>query len=317
MRTRDSSSPHPSRYAGLRLASGVQLKYFLRYHRLPAGMNDGRAKVIERVLGYVASGKLAGETVDRAIVEFLEYRNKRVYLFQADLATLERTRDSTFSRRIESWAEARIEAQPDLPRQNYAYVDSRHIRITFSETHRHPAIRLAEERVGWRRVGKVIVLDVDRPSGFVTLSHDPPGRIHPHGRRPLDYFAHYRAKAEELLGGPLSPFPLHRALVELESGDLVRIQQGRGSTLDGRVDIVALGFDVRTMPVFQAVKPSIALRDSGRYVWLPGGQPGNGGPHLLREIPTDIYATTSMVRFTRDSLVQEVRYVLEQIQAHA
>ena len=317
MRTRDSSTPRASRYAGLRLASGVQLKYFLRYHHLPAGMNDSRGEVIERVLGYVASGKLAGETVDRAIVEFLEYRNKRVYLFKADPAAIERACVATLARRIETWSEARIEAQPEAPRQNYVYVDARHIRVTFSETHRHPAIRLAEERVGWRRVGKVVVLDAHRPTGFVTLSYDSPGRIHPHGRRPLDYFAHYRAKAEALLGGPLTPFPLHRALVELESGDLVRLQQGRGSTLDGRVDLVALGLDVRAMTVFQAVKPSIALRDSGRYVWLPGGQPRNGAPHLLREIPTDIYATTSMVRFTRDSLVQEVRYVLAQIQAHA
>jgi hypothetical protein len=316
MHTKDSS-PRRRRYAGLRLASGSQLKYFLRYHRLPAGMNDGRTEVIDRVLGYIASGKLAGETVDRAIVEFLEYRNKRVYLFTVDGGSLQPACDSTFSRRIESWSEATIEPQPNMPRQNYAYADGRHIRITFSETHRHPAIRLADERVGWRRVGKVIVLDVDRRSGFVTLSYDPPGRIHPHGRRPLDYFEHYRAKAEGLLGAPLSPFPLHRALGELEAGSLVRIQHGRGSTIDGRVDLVALGFDVRSMAVFQAVKPNIALRDSGRYVWLPGGQRGNGTPHLLREIPTDIYATTSMVRFTRDSLVQEVRYVLEQIQAHA
>jgi hypothetical protein len=317
MRTRDSSFPRPNRYAGLRLASGIQLKYFLRYHRLPAGMNDGRVQVIQRVLDYIASGKLAGETVDRAIVEFLEYRNKRVYLLKADPAALERSAASAFSHRIGTWAEASIEAQPESPRQNYAYVDPRHIRITFSETHRHPAIRLAEERVGWRRVGKVIVLDADRQTGFVTLSYDSPGRIHPHGRRPLDYFAHYRDKAEALLGGPLAPFPVHQALVELESGNLVRLQQGRGSTLDGRVDIVALGLDVRAMTVFQAVKPSIAVRDSGRYVWLPGGPSGNGAPHLLREIPTDIYAATSMVRFTRDSLVQEVRYVLDQIQAHA
>ncbi len=317
MSTRDSSSPRRTRYAGLRLASGVQLKYFLRYHRLPAGMNDGRAQVIQRVLDYVDRGALTAETVDRAIVEFLEYRNKRVYLFKADRATLERLDEAPFTHRIGRWSEARIEAQPESPRQNYAYVDPRHIRVTFSETHRHPAVRLAEERVGWRRVGKVIVLDVDRQSGFVTLSYDSPGRIHPHGHRPLDYFAHYRARAEALLGGPLAPFPLHQALLELESGDLVRLQQGRGSTLDGRVDIVALGLDVRAMRVFQAVKPSIAVRDSGRYVWLPGGQPGNGAPHLLREIPTDIYASTSMVRFTRDSLVQEVRYVLGQIQAHA
>ncbi|HEY8257026.1 MAG TPA: hypothetical protein VIG08_05165 [Gemmatimonadales bacterium] len=316
MPTRDPAR-RPHRYAGLRRASGMQLKYFLRYHRLAAGMHDGRAQVIQRVLDYIESGKLPAEIVDRAIVEFLEYRNKRVYLYQADPSTLARLDESRFSRRISSWADAGIDPMPDAPRQNYAYVDSGHIRVTFSETHRHPAIRIADERMGWRRVGKVVVLDADRRSGFVTLSYDPPGRIHPHGRRPLDYFTHYRATAESMLGGSLAPFPLHQALKALESGDLVRLQQGRGSTVDGRVDIVALGLDVRSMPAFQAVKPSIAVRDSGRYVWLPEGENGNGGTRLLREIPTDIYAATSMVRFTRDSLVQEVRYVLGQIQAHA
>jgi hypothetical protein len=295
----------------------MQLKYFLRYHRLAAGMHDGRAQVIQRVLDYVESGKLPAEIVDRAIVEFLEYRNKRVYLYQADTAVLAELDDARFSRLIRDWSEAVIEPMPEAPKENYTYADPAHIRVTFSETHRHPAIRLADERMGWRRVGKIVVLDADRRTGFVTLSYDPPGRLHPHGRRPLDYFHHYRGRAESLLGGPLAPFPLHQALTRLESGDLVRLQQGRGSTLDGRVDIVALGLDVRSMPAFQAVKPSIAVRDSGRYVWLPGGQAGNGAPHLLRELPTDIYAATSMVRFTRDSLVQEVRYVLAQIQAHA
>ncbi len=164
-----------NRYAGLRRASGVQLKYFLRYHRLAAGMNDGRAQVIQRVLDYIETGKLTTETVDRAIVEFLEYRNKRVYLYTADPKALARVDGSVFANRIDTWSEATIEAQPESPRQNYAYVDEGHIRITFSETHRHPAIRLAEERVGWRRVGKVIVLDVDRASGFVTLSLKSPG----------------------------------------------------------------------------------------------------------------------------------------------
>jgi hypothetical protein len=295
----------------------MQLKYFLRYHRLAAGMHDGRAQVIQRVLDYVESGKLPAEIVDRAIVEFLEYRNKRVYLYRAAPALLADLDEARFSRPIRSWAEAVIDPMPETPKENYAYADPGHIRVTFSETHRHPAIRVADERMGWRRVGKIIVLDADRRTGFVTLSYDPPGRLHPHGRRPLDYFSHYRARAEALLGTPLAPFPLHQALTHLESGDLVRLQQGRGSTLDGRVDIVALGLDVRSMPAFQAVKPSIAVRDSGRYVWLPGGQAGNGAPHLLRELPTDIYAATSMVRFTRDSLVQEVRYVLGQIQAHA
>jgi hypothetical protein len=95
------------------------------------------------------------------------------------------------------------------------------------------------------------------------------------------------------------------------------VQQGRGSTIDGRIDILASGPDVRAMPAFQAVRPSIAVRDSGRYVWLPGDSTQNGAPRLLREVPTEIHAGTSMVRFTRDSLVQEVRYVLGQIQAHA
>jgi hypothetical protein len=305
-----------SRQAGLRLARGVQLKYFLRYQNLAAGMSDSRGAVIRRILDYVDSGKLAGEAVDRAIVEFLEYRNKRVYLYTADPAKLSRLDLSRFTRGIKDWSDATIVPAPESPRENYAYVDADAIRVTFSETHRHPAVHLASERVGWRRVGKVVVLDADRRSGFVSLSLDAPGRIHPHGTRPLDYFDHYQRRAEALLGTSLTPFPLQRALQRLEAGDLVRLQQGRGSTVDGRIDITAAGPDVRAMPAFQAVKPSIAVRDSGRYVWVAGEPPARGGC-LLREVPTEIHARTSMVRFTRDSLVQEVRYVLGQIQAHS
>jgi hypothetical protein len=304
------------RQSGLRLARGVQLKYFLRYQNLAAGMGESRGAVIRRILDYVDAGKLAGEAVDRAIVEFLEYRNKRVYLYTADPARLRRLDLARFTRGIKDWSDARIVPTPESPRENYAYVDADVLRVTFSETHRHPAVHVASERVGWRRVGKVIVLDADRRSGFVTLSLDAPGRIHPHGTRPLDYFEHYQRRAEALLGTALTAFPLQRALQRLEAGDLVRLQQGRGSTVDGRVDITAAGPDVRAMPAFQAVQPSIAVRDSGRYVWV-AGEPALPGGALLREVPTEIHARTSMVRFTRDSLVQEVRYVLGQIQAHS
>lgn len=311
-----ASRQRGGRQSGLRLARGVQLKYFLRYQNLAAGMGESRAEVIRRILNYVDSGKLSGETVDRAIVEFLEYRNKRVYLHTAEPSRLSRLDLSRFTRGIKDWSDARIIPTPEAPRENYAYVDADGIRVTFSETHRHPAVHVASERVGWRRVGKVIVLDADRGTGFVTLSLDAPGRIHPHGSRPWEYYEHYQRRAEALLGATLTPFPLQRALQRLEAGDLVRLQQGRGSTVDGRIDITAAGPDVRAMPAFQAVKPNIAVRDSGRYVWVTG-EPLTQGVALLREVPTEIHARTSMVRFTRDSLVQEVRYVLGQIQAHS
>jgi hypothetical protein len=317
MNVRQASRLRPARRAGLRLASGVQLKYFLRYQQLPAGMGDPRMQVVQRILDYIEAGRLGGDVVDRAIAEFLEYRNKRVYLYRAEAAALARPDLARYPFRIRAWSEARIESLPDSPRANYSYIDSAQIRVTFSETHRHPTIDLAAERVGWRRAGKVIVLDADRRTGFVTLALDPPGLIHPHGSRPLDYYAFYAGQAEALLGTPLVPFPLQGPLTRLEAGNLVRVQQGRGSTIDGRIDILASGPDVRAMPAFQAVRPSIAVRDSGRYVWLPGDSTQNGAPRLLREVPTEIHAGTSMVRFTRDSLVQEVRYVLGQIQAHA
>ena len=166
-----------SRQAGLRLARGVQLKYFLRYQNLAAGMSNSRSAVIRRILDYVDAGKLTGEAVDRAIVEFLEYRNKRAYLYTADPTRLSHLDLSRFTRGIKDWCDARIVPAPDAPRENYAYVDADALRVTFSETHRHPAVHLASERVGWRRVGKVIVLDADRRSGFVSLSLDAPGRI--------------------------------------------------------------------------------------------------------------------------------------------
>ena len=84
MDVRQASRLRPARRAGLRLASGVQLKYFLRYQQLPAGMGDPRMQVVQRILDYIEAGRLGGDVVDRAIAEFLEYRNKRVYLYRAE-----------------------------------------------------------------------------------------------------------------------------------------------------------------------------------------------------------------------------------------
>jgi hypothetical protein len=299
------------REAGLRVASAVQLKQYLRYQGLAAGMNDTKNQVIQRVLGYVSEGQLTEEDVDKALVEFLEYRNKRVHLYTVDPTRLRRLDHSRFTREIRSWAEANIVAAPASPRENYSFITPERVRVNFTETHRQPVVDLFAERVSWQNVGKVIVLEANRQTGFVSLSFDPPGRLHPHGHTALDYFNYYEGRAAALLGAQLQPFDLQKALRALEAGDLIRIPQRRGSGLDGSVEIVAAGADVRQMQAFQATEPLIAVRDNGRYVWV--ARP----PDLLREVPTNIEARSSMIRFTKDSLLQEVQYVLAQVQAHS
>lgn len=274
-------------------------------------MNDSKPQVVDRILAYVEQEKLSGEEVDRALVEFLEYRNKRVYLYQTDPDRLRRLDLTRFTRRIEAWSRASIVLEPSSPRENYSYIDANSVRVTFSETHRVASVDLLAERVSWKDVGRVIVLDADRRTGFVTLSFDPPGKIHPRGTKPLDYFGYYRARAEALLGTWLEPYDLQPALQRLEKTDLIEIPQGRGSGLDGAFDMIASGTDIRHMAAFSMREKLIAVRDNGRYIWVP--QP----PALLRKVTTTIDAGTSVLRFTKDSLVHEVRHVLEQIQAHS
>ena len=309
--------PRKNRYIGLRQASGVQLKYFLRYNRLPAGMNDGRSEVIQRVLDYVEAGKLTTEAVDRAIVEFLEYRNKRVYLYRADPDALARLDGSSFPNLIESWSDARIEALPETPRQNYAWVDSPphpdHLQRNPSPS-RHPDGRgaggMAARGQGHRARCE--------PGIGVRHAELRSTRPHPSSRAPPARLLHplpraVRGIARHAAGSVSSSPGAARARVgrpgSASAGPGLDPRRAGRHRLDGsrraRDDCI------------QGGRAQYRRARLGPVRLASGESAGRGGSHLLREIPTDIYASTSMVRFTRDSLVQEVRYVLAQIQAHA
>ena len=303
--------------AGLQQASGVQLKTYLQYRELPAGLGDTRAGAVKRVIRYVEQDKLSLEQVHRAITEFQEYSNKRVYLYVIDPALVQRIHRDRFTRVIDSWTRARIVALPGSPRENYSYIDADRIRVNFSETHRVAVVNRRAGTLDWKEGTRVVVLDVDRHTGFVALSFDHPGTVHPHGERPIDYFTYYLQRAHALLGAPLAQFPIYQALLNLEARDLIQIPHGRAKTVDGGFDMTA-AVDLRQMEIYAKVRPSIATRDSGRFVWIANPPSRSSLPTaILRDVPTEIYAGTSMVRFTKDCLAEEVEYVLDQIRSHA
>lgn len=303
---------------GLKQATAVQVKLFLRYCGLPAGTNDTHEQVIDRVVGYVEEDKLAAEAVYQAVVEFPEFRNKHVYLYRAE-NTIKVDRDR-FTRIISSWDQARIVAKPSEPRENYSFIDASRIRVCFSEVHRRPRMDLENDIVVWEEISRVVVLDADRASGSVSLAFDPHGSVTPRGAYHLsNYYGYYRARAEALLGTQMTPIPLHKALQSVEKSDLVRIRQGQSTTEGGSVRLTADVDDMRNMQAFKTVSPKLLRRESGRYIWLPdhSSNDGSDGIYLVREVHTDIDAPTGMVRFTKDSVSQEVSFVLRELLANA
>lgn len=161
------------------------------------------------------------------------------------------------------------------------------------------------------------MLDVDFLTGHATVSFDSIESVSPHeGWR--SYHDHYMVKASQILGADLEPVDLSTALMALEDSPEVRIPSGRGIFADGHMDLTTAE-DCRDMIVYPQLRPSLIAKDRGRYVWL-GGRDATSAPHavpLLRNVPTEIYARAGMVRFTKDSLGPEVRYVIGRLREHA
>lgn len=305
---------------GLDAASAVVLKYFLRFRGLIAGMNDSKDEITERFIEHIERGRLPLDEAIAGIISLQEFSNKRVYLYQLPKATVRDFDLDRLPKRISQWEGVRITHLPDNPVVNYSLVDEKRIRVSYAETHRRIHQNLSNDTLQRIPVTRVVVLQVERNSGFTTLSLDPPETINPHNNNSQEYYDYYTGKAQQLLGGVPARFMINNALMKLESSNLIRIPYGRGRTDDGLVDLVS-DHDSRDMGVYTGVKKQTVTKESGRYIWLGGSEAGDrglpSGHTLHRNIHTEIHAATSMVRFTKDCLQEEVDYVLQQLRAHA
>jgi hypothetical protein len=286
------------------------IKNQLRYLDLAVGTNDSRDESIARWLARVDDGAIDPADALRFLIGFKEYNNKRVYMLKASPADLAGFQASTLVRRVSHVGEVALHREPSAPSVSYSFFDDTTLRVSYAETHQKTVIDRAAQSVDLVPITKHIVLNVDFTTGFATLSFDTPEAVSPHDAS-AQYYAYYKARVNALVGAEFTVYDISSALMNLERSSLVRIPSGRSILADGRMDLTT-DDDCRTMGVYPSVSGSLIAKDRGRYIWLCAAS-----ADILRDVPTDIYARTGMVRFTKDSLAPEVEYVIEQIRAHA
>jgi len=297
---------------------GVLWKRYLKWLGLPSGVNDKVEDIPSRLVEYVQDGRLALADLRAAFIEFDEYSDKTVILFKADPSALAQLDVGQFQKLIASTADATIAKPLDNPQLNYTLFEPPLIRLSWIELHH-----------GWDLRGpvpvavdqpKIVVLEADTTTGYVSLALDRPGRRHVHGTSSnADYFAFYTQLAADKLNTPLVPIPLYKALKSLEPmTDLVVIKQLRPKGMEGRMILTSDVPDVRQMAWYAMVKNDPALREQARYHWQesPDGAQSPRACALFRDVPTEIVARTGMIKFTQHTLAHEMEYVLGHVRAH-
>ncbi|HYN82110.1 MAG TPA: hypothetical protein VES88_11450 [Gemmatimonadaceae bacterium] len=308
---------------GFERASAVVLQYYLKYQGLSVGAVV-KEKLVERIRGYIHDRALEGSDVLIMLRELQENRNKRVYLYSISRRELPGLA-TEFERAVSNLASARIRRGTEAGEIAYSYVDASTVRICFVEQQQDVVVDVPARHVTTIPVTNVILLQVDRSNGWVTLSYDPPSRIMRHGSQEA-YYRSYLQRSEHLLGVTFRALGLARAMESLQSSPLVKPRHLVVDTNDGSVQITGDGVDCREMGVAPGVERFVTGRERGLYDWLPADkarvQFGRFGVYsgeipLLRSVPTDLQCDPGMVRFSRDCLSNEVGYVLSQIRAVA
>jgi len=303
--------------AALGGGSGTIAKHFLQYRGLARGATDSIDQLAERIVSYVDTGKLTAADIKTFVRELREYGDKRVYLFKGDPAKLKKVTGDKFPNLITDLEEATLKSGSNQ-HVNYALVDSEQIRISYSETHRSHQIDLAASTINWVHVSRIVVIEANKKSGFVTVSLDAPGDQNPHGERSTDYFTYYLDRAKTDLACDLVSLDLYNALLKLEKNthkDIVRLANRWATTTDGLDVHMESNADMRDAQSFWDSQGTVALRKKEKLAWLASAKPqqGSQADGLIREIRTEIYASPGMIRFTANTLSQEVAYVIDQV----
>ena len=179
----------------------------------------------------------------------------------------------------------------------------------------------ARQRIRTVPITRVVVASLNLDTGFVWIAYDAPEHLIPHGSQ-LNYYRYYVNQVESIAGITLEPYDIHPALMKLEKSELVRLTYGRSLTPDGIVDLISES-DYRKMGVYDDVRKDVVAKERGRYIWLcPASMAEEQAQRhadvpLLRDVPTEIYGRSNLIRFTRDCVEEEVEYVLGQIRDHA
>jgi hypothetical protein len=318
-RKQDVPAKYTKLHDGLDDVSGVVIKHSLMYKGLDVPAAASVPELRRLAIAYVEDGKLTDGDVQAMILDGREYSSKRAILFRTDpkaLATWEPPEPAAV---VAHRHEGRLKISNGPERLCYICRAGSRIRAVFTEQHLIQFVDFDAGQFERVPVQKVIVLEADTATGFVTVLLDAPGKRHPHGRTQTAYFSYWIDRAAAFFQVVLERFPLVTALGQLEKQKRIKIPYTLARTAHGKIALTGIETDdVRDLPEFANLQSKRIAHDQDEYTWLP--QPAilpNPVGIPLRDVKTDIDMGSGEIRFMQHALACEVEYVLGQLQTHA
>jgi hypothetical protein len=301
------------------------LRAWLKSIDLPSAAYS-RSAITELVSKQIASGLLAEDALEEALIGFEEASDMRIYLFRMEDAP---------SGKPERWLPTRLvragfalagsrtfagdKTKPMSP--VYARLEGGLLRVKWAEEHQRSKMNERGDGVLLTPVFKRVVLIADFMDGTAELRLNPPDRIHSYeetgGHMTAEaYYKAYREKAADLLGCKLTPIDLRsvvRTLVEEENPRVVRIHiDDHTNQSNYKTKTTGPRADVRDSPDWQlAYKKNGAswAWDAQSFYWLPKVS----NEFLTREVFSHINADEEHIKVNADCSDKEVTHVISQI----
>ena len=302
------------------------LRAWLKSIDLPSAAYS-RATITDLVAKQIASGLLAEDALEEALIGFEEASEMRIYLFRIEdvpSGKPERWLPTRLVRAGFALAKSRAFAGDKTKPMSpvYARLEGDLLRVKWAEQQQQSKLNDRGDGVILKPVFKRVVLVVDFLAGTAELRLNPPENRHTYeiGERPVAgaYYKAYIDKAAEVLGCVLVPSelrPVVRKLVQEQDPRVVRIHiddhtnQGNYKTRTAGPQV-----DVRDCAdwwlAYNQNGESWAW-DALSFHWLPKVSCG----FLNREVYSRIDADEGFIKVNADCSDKEVTHVISQIRA--
>ena len=279
------------------------------------------------VAKHIASGKLAEDALEVALIGFEEASDMRIYLFRMEDGPSGKPENWLPTRLLKAgfaMAKTRVFAGEKIKPMSpvYAHFEGKLLRVKWVEQQQQSKMNDRGDGVVLTDVFKIIVLVADFLSGTVEIRLNQPGKIHAHevaGRATAEaYYKAYKDRAAEILACVLTPIDLMtvvRKLVKEENPRVVLIHlDNHTSQANYKTKITGPKTDVRDSAEWRMAYEKLGDSwgwDAQSFYWLPEAS----AKILTRQVFSHLNTEEGFINVNADCSDKEVAHVISQIRA--
>jgi hypothetical protein len=311
-----TDAEHARLLAKLKGTSAVMMRHYMHHRGLAAHSSSTIDEQAARFLEHVSKGKLSTRDVHSFCLDYRESSRKRVFLFKVEEAAEHAALLETMKATQPAHHEDCSLRYAGSPIQSYHFVTDAEARLVYTERHTQAKSDFRTRTWSEQPVEKTIVLSLNRATRVLRIAYDMPERIHPHGDKLDDYYAHFEMEAISKLAIGITPLALEPHIRRLQKKPHVRISKLRSSHPDARITISPQGIgDVRKTAGFADHEKRVIVPLGGEYIWESDKTSARAEGAPMRDIRASVDGVENSVTFQQHTLGAEIDYVLAHLVA--